>query len=96
MSEERLARSEVVRVLGVSEEFLLTLEQAQVVRPDPSGRYTRRALDRVRICWNLQRELDVNVPGQEVILHLLDRLERERAQFREVLAYLQGRLNEPQ
>jgi len=88
MSEERWARSEVLRILGVSEEFLRAVEEAEIVRADLEGRYPRAAVERVRICWNLDRELSVNLAGQEVVLHLLDRLQRERQQFREVLGWL--------
>lgn len=94
MKVERYSRTEVVTLLGVSEDFLLTLERDALVAPDAEGRYERRTLERVRICWSLQHELGVNPAGTEVCLHLLERLERERRQFRDVLAWLQGELRE--
>ena len=36
------------------------------------------SVERVRICWNLHHDMGVNLAGQEVVLHLLERLEQER------------------
>lgn len=87
-SEARWPRAEVLRLLGVSEDFLRAIEEAELVRADGQGRFPGSALERIRICWNLERELSVNLAGQEVVLHLLDRLRSERRQFREVLGWL--------
>lgn len=89
-----LTRNDLRRLLGVSEEFLDLLEREAIVAPDPEGGYPRQTVERVRICWNLHHELDVNLAGQEVILGLLDRLGRERRQFVEVLAWLQRELRD--
>lgn len=89
-----LTRSDLRRLLGVSEEFLDALEREAIVAPDPEGDYPGHTVERVRICWNLHHELDVNLAGQEVILGLLERLGRERRQFVEVLTWLQGALRD--
>tara|TARA_R110002072_G_scaffold95565_2_gene210713 strand:+ start:91 stop:387 length:297 start_codon:yes stop_codon:yes gene_type:complete len=88
MSGQRWPRAEVRRILGVTEEFLFAIEEAEIVRADSEGRYPSSALERIRICWNLERDLAVNLAGQEVVLHLLERVQRERQQFREVLGWL--------
>ncbi|RMG09984.1 MAG: hypothetical protein D6731_18590 [Planctomycetota bacterium] len=94
MSEERWTRAEVLHLLGVDEDFLAALEREDVVRPDPAGCYERWSVERVRVCWNLHRDLEVNLAGQDVILYLLDRLAEQRRQFQEVLRWLQRELEE--
>lgn len=91
MTREALSREEVVRLLGVSEEFLRLLEEEHIV--DAPGRYGGASLERVRICWSLHQELGVNLPGLEVALTLLDRIQAERRQFREVLSWLDRELH---
>lgn len=86
--EDRLTRDDVQRLLGVSKEFLLTLEEESVVHADREGLHGRADLSRIRICWNLHDKMGVNFAGLEVALHLLDRLERERRQFSDVLTWL--------
>lgn len=92
MPGERLSRSEVKQLLGVSEEFLRTLERESVVAPDRGGGYEGVAVERVRVCWNLYQDLQVGVAGLDIILRLLDRLEQQRRQFREVLCWLEREL----
>lgn len=70
------------------------LEREAIAVPDGEGSYQRLVVERVRICWTLHNDLQVNLAGQEVILHLLGRLEQERRQFQEVLRWLQQRLEE--
>jgi DNA-binding transcriptional MerR regulator len=55
------------------EEFILPVDQA-----DRAGEplYDRSALRRARLIRTLTEELDVNLPGIEVILHLLDQMSR--------------------
>jgi hypothetical protein len=95
VATERYTRAEVLHLFGVSEEFLLSLEREEIVGADERGAYSHASVECVRVCWNLQHELGVNMAGQEVVLHLLERIERERTQFQEVLRYLQERLSEP-
>jgi hypothetical protein len=94
MPSQRYTRVEVRNLLDVSEEFLFMLEREDIVRADPEGYYEHVSVERVRICWNLHHDMGVNLAGQEVVLHLLERLEQERAQFQEVLRWLQKSLGQ--
>jgi len=89
---ERVSRHEIQRLLGISEEFLVALERERIVEVDPQGLHDRRDLHRIRVAWNLNQDLGVNLAGLEVALHLLERIEQERRQFREVLGWLQQRV----
>lgn len=55
------------------EEFIVPVDQADRV-DEPL--YDRSALRRARLIRTLAEELDVNLPGIEVILHLLDQMGR--------------------
>jgi DNA-binding transcriptional MerR regulator len=73
-----------LRVLaGISEAQLILWEHEQLIAPvdrfaSAGGEqlYDSWALRRARLIRTMTEELDVNLPGIEVILHLLDQLER--------------------
>jgi hypothetical protein len=88
-----VTRDEVVSVLHVTEGFLLELERESIIETDPEGRYDAALLERIRICHTLHDELGVNFEGLEVALHLIDRINAERSQFREVLEWLRTQLH---
>jgi DNA-binding transcriptional MerR regulator len=79
---------EVQGLLGVTEGYLLELERESLVTCDSEGCYIESQVERIRLCRTLQDELGVNLAGVEVALHLLERMEAERRQFREVLDWL--------
>jgi DNA-binding transcriptional MerR regulator len=67
---------------GVTDAELAIWEREKFIVPvDPADRvgerlYDSSALKRARLIRTLAEELDVNLPGIEVILHLLDQMER--------------------
>jgi len=77
-----VSRTVLCALTGVSERQLTLWEQEQLIAParieELSGRreplYDSSALRRVRLIRTLADELDVNLPGIEVILRLLDQL----------------------
>jgi hypothetical protein len=94
MAEEQrlISRREVLVILKVEEEFLVSLEQEQIVSCDDKGFYLPRMVERIRLCQTLHQELDVNFAGLEVALRLLDTIHDEREQFRKVLDWLNRQL----
>jgi DNA-binding transcriptional MerR regulator len=71
------------RVLaGITDADLTLWERAELIFPvdeaDSLGEplYDSSAIRRARLIRTLAEELDVNLPGIEVILHLLDQMER--------------------
>lgn len=87
-SERKPSRTVLVsrtafRVLaGISDAELALWEREQFIVPvDQADRvgerlYDSSALKRARLIRTLADELDVNLPGIEVILHLLDQMRR--------------------
>jgi DNA-binding transcriptional MerR regulator len=79
-----LTRSVLCRVAGVSERELAIWEHEELISPAriaevggrPEPLYASEALERARVIRTLAEDLDVNLPGIGVILHLLDQLDR--------------------
>jgi DNA-binding transcriptional MerR regulator len=65
--------SDAELALWEREEFIVPVDQAD---RDDERLYDSSALRRARLIRTLTEELDVNLAGIEVILHLLDQMER--------------------
>ena len=88
-----VSRTEVIALLEMDEEFLVSLEREEIVVCEPGGGYTPTSVERIRICHSLHEELGVNLPGLDVALQLLETIRAERDQFQAVLDWLRERLN---
>ena len=83
-SEILITRTAFCAIVGVSEHQLAVWEHEDLVTPAqvlesagaPQALYDHNALERARVIRTLEQELDVNLPGIGIILHLLDRLSR--------------------
>lgn len=95
MTERRLERAEVIRMLELDEGFLVELEQEAIVSPDAEGRFSEEAVERIRISRTLAVDLGVNLPGIDVALGLMERIRSERRQFEETLVWLHHVLDQP-
>ena len=79
-----LSRTVLCTIGGISERQLELWEHEDLLAPaqvvETAGNreplYDRAALHRVRVIRTLAEELEVNLPGIGVILHLLDQLQR--------------------
>ncbi|MDO8433321.1 MAG: chaperone modulator CbpM [Candidatus Binatus sp.] len=79
-----VSRTVLCSMCGISETQLAVWEHEDLVTParigEVEGReerlYDREAMRRVRVIRTLGEELEVNLPGIGVILHLLDRMGR--------------------
>ncbi|HYB89739.1 MAG TPA: MerR family transcriptional regulator [Candidatus Binataceae bacterium] len=79
-----LSRAVLCDLGGISERQLAVWEFEELLAParviDVGGRreplYNRETLRRIRVIRTLAEELDVNLPGIGIILHLLDQLGR--------------------
>ena len=79
-----MSRSVFCAVGGISEHELASWEREDLIVPVRVDRvrgrlealYDREALRRVRVIRTLAEDLEVNIPGIGVILHLLDQMER--------------------
>jgi DNA-binding transcriptional MerR regulator len=79
-----LSRRVLCEVSGISERQLALWEREELLAPAEIGEidgrseplYDREAVRRVRVIRTLDEQLEVNLPGIGVILHLLDQLAR--------------------
>jgi DNA-binding transcriptional MerR regulator len=79
-----MSRSVFRSIAGISEGELSSWEREDLIVPVRVDRvrgrlealYDREALRRVRVIRTLADDLEVNIPGIGVILHLLDQMER--------------------
>lgn len=87
-----ITRAELRRVVGVDESFLVELEEEELIASNDEGLFARATIERARVCWSLHHDLGVNLAGLAVCARLMDRMQEERRQFREVLAWLRESL----
>lgn len=103
MAQEYYFRRQVVEIFGFDEDFLIKLESEELVHsvevesvPEPV--YPPDQFDRLRVIRNLMKELEVNLPGVEVILEMRENMIRMQRQFDVILETLvqelKGRLSE--
>jgi len=79
-----MSRSVFCAIGGITDRELASWEREDLIAPVRIERvrgqvealYDREALRRVRVIRTLAEELEVNIPGIGVILHLLDQMER--------------------
>ena len=77
MARKYLRIHEVVEVCGVDEKFVLLLEEEKVIQPvvqRKQKRYPLDQVDRVRVAHVLHREMQVNLEGVEVALHMREQM----------------------
>ncbi len=79
------SRKEVIELLNIDDGFLITLEQEEIVAVDDESddptRFSERMLERVRVAHNLIHELDVNLEGAAIILHMREEISDMRHQI---------------
>jgi DNA-binding transcriptional MerR regulator len=79
-----MSRSVFCSISGISERELASWEREDLIAParveqvrgHSEALYDRDALRRARVIRTLADELEVNIPGIGVILHLLDQMSR--------------------
>lgn len=77
-----MSRTAFRMIAGITDAELAVWEHERFIRPvdhrdtHDEPLYDRSALRRVRLIRTLAEELEVNLPGIEVILHLLDQMAR--------------------
>src|SRR6059036_2526560 len=93
MARKYLRITEVIKICGVDEEFILRLEQEKVISPivrRSQKLYPMDQVDRVRVAHLLIAEMGVNLEGAEVALNMREQMIAMQRQFNEIL-HLLGR-----
>ena len=88
MAGKYLRITEVIKICGVDEEFILRLERESMIRPVIRRRqrlYPLDQVDRVRVARLLIEEMGVNLEGAEVALHMREQMIAMQHQFDKLL-----------
>ncbi len=99
MKQEFWKLTEIVEQFQIDKGFLDELEEEEIICPtcreDSKEKFFSSVdLDRLRLARILFEEMDVNLPGIEVILQMRQNLMDMRKQFDEILEDLASRLKE--
>ena len=90
MTKEYWTINEVIQIIEVDEKFINDLEKEEIVCPTyAKGRtvkqYSTSDLDRLRFAKSLMEDMEVNLPGIEIILRMRQEIIDMRRQFDEIL-----------
>lgn len=88
---------EVLDVCSVDEQFVLSLEREDLVRPflrKNEKLYPLDQVDRIRVAQVLIEELGVNLEGVEVALHMREEIITMRRQLAQLMTRLLTRLRQ--
>jgi MerR family transcriptional regulator, heat shock protein HspR len=81
---------EIMEDLQVSEELLVTLEREEIICPELNEcgspkQFSFDELEKLRLARMLIEDMDVNIPGVEIILRMRQDMIHMRRQFDEIL-----------
>ncbi|MCX5874651.1 MAG: MerR family transcriptional regulator [Deltaproteobacteria bacterium] len=93
MNETYYSRDQVLEIFGVQESFLDELEREELIicsilECAEDKVYPVDQIERIRIISTLVHELEVNLPGVEVILQMRENMILMRRQFDQILQAL--------
>lgn len=86
------SRSQIIEILKVGNEFLVALEEEQIVVRDApehiAGEYSDVMFERARVAANLVEELEINLPGVAVIVRMREQMAEQRRTIEAFLSNL--------
>jgi MerR family transcriptional regulator/heat shock protein HspR len=99
MNKEFWTITEVVEIFQVDEGFLAELEQEEIICPvcredHPAKLFSSADLEKLRLAKMLIEDMDVNLPGVEIILRMRQSMFEMRRQFDAILEDLARHLQE--
>ena len=99
MTKEYWTVSEVIEIFHMDEDIISYLEEEEIVCPEcfdvqPTKRFSTVDLDKLRLVKILMEDMDVNLPGVEVILRMRQSMIQMRQQFDDILEDLAFQLKE--
>jgi MerR family transcriptional regulator/heat shock protein HspR len=99
MDKNQWTITEIIEYLQVDKDFLNNLEQEAIISPickenTEEKVFSSGDMERLRLAKLLFEEMDVNIPGIEVILQMRQNMLHMRRQFDEILEDLARRLRD--
>jgi MerR family transcriptional regulator, heat shock protein HspR len=97
MSKKYWTITEITRVFQVDEHFISQLESEQIICSTYNDKssdklFTDDELEKLRLAKILIQEMDVNLPGVEIILHMRQSMFDMRKQFDDILKDMAGQM----
>lgn len=97
MTKEFWTVTEVVEIFEIGEDFLIELEEEEVLCPvcrddSPIKLFPAAELEKLRLAKILIEDMGVNLPGVEIILRMRQNMFEMRRQFDEILEDLAAQL----
>ncbi len=99
MSKKYWTVTEITRLFQVDEQFIFQLEKEQIVcstcTQKSSGRlFSDDELEKMRLAKILIEEMDVNLPGVDIIINMRQSMFDMRKQFDDILKDMAGQMHE--
>ena len=99
MEKEFWTVTEAVEVFQLDEHFIIELEDEEIICPrcfqDKGAKHlSYEEMEKIRIAKVLSEEMEVNLSGVQVILHMRQQMLEMRRQFDEILEDLRNRILE--
>ena len=99
MAKEYWTITEVVETLEIDESLIADLEREEIICPicledQPAKSFSAYELDKIRLAKVLMEDMDVNLPGVEIILRMRHNMIHMRRQFDEILEDLARQIRE--
>jgi len=90
MEKKYWTTTEIIETFQVSEELLIDLEREEILCPEcasngSSKQFSNDELEKLRLARMLIEDMDVNIPGVEIILRMRNDMIHMRRQFDEIL-----------
>ena len=99
MTKEYWTVSEVIEIFQIDEDIISYLEEEEIVCPEcfevqPTRRFSAVEFEKLRLVKVLMEDMDVNLPGVEVILRMRQSMLQMRQQFDDILEDLAAQIKE--
>jgi MerR family transcriptional regulator, heat shock protein HspR len=90
MEKKYWTTTEIIETFQVREELLIDLEREEILCPEcaengSSKQFSYDELEKLRLARMLIEDMDVNIPGVEIILRMREDMIHMRRQFDEIL-----------
>lgn len=90
---------EIMEMFQVDEELIVSLEQEEIIYPewgpdDSLKHFSYRELEKLRLAKMLMEDMEVNLPGVEIILRMREGMINMRRQFDDILEDLARQIKE--
>jgi MerR family transcriptional regulator/heat shock protein HspR len=90
MEKKYFSTTEIMEIFQVDEDLIILLEQEDIICPECSGdeslkHFSQNEIEKLRIAKTLIEDMDVNIPGVEVILRMRESMINMRRQFDDIL-----------